>query len=44
MVQQRFAALALDPVANTPDEFRKGLEASIARFAEIVKQIGLEPQ
>lgn len=43
-IQQRLAALRLEPVADTPAEFRKFLDEQIKRFAEIVKVSGVKPE
>jgi tripartite-type tricarboxylate transporter receptor subunit TctC len=36
-VRERFAQLGIDPVGNTPAEFRKFLEEEIAKWAKVIK-------
>ena len=36
-VKERYAALGIDPVGNTPDEFAAQMKADSARWAEVVK-------
>jgi len=43
-VHERFAALKLEPVGNTPSEFRAFLEDQFKRFAEMVKLAGVQPE
>jgi tripartite-type tricarboxylate transporter receptor subunit TctC len=43
-VRERLAALQLDPVGNTPAEFRAFLDDQLKRFAEMVKLAGVEPE
>ena len=39
-VKQRFSQLAVDPVVNTPEEFRTFIEAETAKWADVVKRSG----
>ena len=43
-VRERLAALQLEPVGNTPAEFRAFLDDQLKRFAEMVKLAGVEPE
>jgi tripartite-type tricarboxylate transporter receptor subunit TctC len=43
-VRKHFADNALVPVGSTPEEFYEFLRKDIARYAEIARRIGLEPQ
>ena len=43
-VSERLAALRLEPVADAPAEFSKFLDAQVRRFAEIVKDSGVQPE
>jgi len=36
-VRERFAQLGIDPVGNTPAEFRKFLEEEVAKWAKVIK-------
>jgi len=40
-VRERFAAVAAEPVASTPAQFRAHIESEIARWAEVAKHAGL---
>jgi tripartite-type tricarboxylate transporter receptor subunit TctC len=43
-VRERLAALRLEPVGNSPAEFRAFLDEQVKRFAEIVKLAGVQPE
>lgn len=43
-VRERLAGLQLEPVGNTPAEFRTFLDEQVKRFAEMVKLAGVEPE
>ena len=43
-VRERLLSLQLEPVGNTPAEFRAFLDDQIKRFAEMVKLAGVEPE
>ena len=43
-VRERLASLQLEPVGNTPAEFRAFLDEQVKRFAEMVKLAGVEPE
>lgn len=43
-MRQRFAQLGLEPVLNSPEEFRREYERSVKRFGEITSLLGVEPQ
>ena len=40
-VRERFAALAVEPRTNTPEEFRALLESDLKRWAKVVKDAGI---
>ena len=40
-VRERFVALLLDPVTNTPAEFRALIEAEAARWSKLIAQAGI---
>jgi tripartite-type tricarboxylate transporter receptor subunit TctC len=43
-VRERLASLQLEPVGNSPSEFRSFLDEQLKRFAEMVKLAGVEPE
>ncbi len=43
-VREGLAAIGMEPVGNTPDEFRTFVAASIKRYATLVKLAGLQPE
>jgi tripartite-type tricarboxylate transporter receptor subunit TctC len=43
-VQDKLNALAITPLASTPDELAKFIPAEIAKWAKVVKDAGIEPQ
>ena len=43
-LREGLAAIGMEPVGNTPDEFRKHVAASIKRYAALVKLAGLQPE
>lgn len=42
--RERLAASALDPAANTPEQFRKMVEAEIVRWKGVVKSAGIRQE
>jgi len=40
-VRDRFVSLLLDPVTNTPDDFRTLIETEAARWSKLIKQTGM---
>ncbi len=43
-MRERLAALQLEPVGNSPAEFRAFIDDQVKRFAEMVKLAGVEPE
>lgn len=43
-VRERFAALAVEPRTNSPEQFRALLESDLARWAKVVKDAGIKPE
>jgi tripartite-type tricarboxylate transporter receptor subunit TctC len=43
-VRERLAALQLEPVGNSPAEFRAFIDDQVKRFGEMVKLAGVEPE
>lgn len=43
-VRERFAALAVEPRTNTPEQFRALLESDIKRWAKVVKDAGIKAE
>ena len=43
-MREKFAAMALEIVANQPDEFRRMVEAEVVRWGAVVKQAGIQPE
>jgi hypothetical protein len=43
-VQERLAALGVDPVGDTPAEFRQFVIGAIKRAAELTRLAGVEPE
>lgn len=43
-VRDKFAAMALEIVANRPAEFKAMVEAEMTRWAQVVKQAGIQPE
>lgn len=43
-VSEKFAAMALEIVANRPEPFRKMVEAEVLRWGAVVKQAGIQPE
>jgi tripartite-type tricarboxylate transporter receptor subunit TctC len=41
-VKERLAAMGLDPIANTPDEFAAFIKAEIPRWAAVIKQANIK--
>ena len=42
--RERIVAIGLEPIGSTPEAFRKLFVSNIARFAELVKLAGVEPE
>ncbi len=42
--RERFAALNLEPVSSTPEEFARFLRQDLRKYAEIAKKAGIQPQ
>src|SRR5258708_3274336 len=43
-VRERFAALAVEPRTNTPEQFRALLESDLKRWADVVRNAGIKPE
>jgi tripartite-type tricarboxylate transporter receptor subunit TctC len=43
-IRERFAALNLEPVGSSPEEFARFLREDLRKYAEIAKKAGIEPQ
>ena len=43
-LRERFAALAVEPRTNTPEQFRALLESDLQRWAKVVKDAGIRPE
>lgn len=43
-VQERLNALAITPVTSTPDELAQYIPAEIKKWAQVIKDAGIEPQ
>ena len=43
-VRERFAALAVEPRTNTPEQFRALLESDLKRWAKVVKDAGIKAE
>ena len=43
-ILERFAALNLEPVSGTPEEFAQFIKADLKKYAEIAKKAGIQPQ
>jgi tripartite-type tricarboxylate transporter receptor subunit TctC len=43
-VQERFAASAIDPMTNTPEEFQAMIETEYVRWGKVVKSAGIKPE
>ena len=43
-VRERFAALAVEPRTNTPEQFRALVESDLARWAKVVRDAGIKPE
>jgi len=41
-VRERFAALAVEPRTNTPEQFRALIESDLARWAKVVRDAGIK--
>lgn len=42
--RERFAALNLEPIGSSPEEFGRFLEQDMRKYAEIAKKAGIQPQ
>jgi tripartite-type tricarboxylate transporter receptor subunit TctC len=42
--RERFAALNLEPVGSSPEEFAQFLKLDLQKYAEIAKKAGIQPQ
>ncbi|CAN0449926.1 unnamed protein product, partial [Phaeothamnion confervicola] len=42
--REKLQALAIEPLTGTPEEFEKFIPAEIAKWAQVVKDAGIEPQ
>ena len=43
-IRQRFAGDGADPVGNTPDQFAAYIKSELAKWAQVARGAGLEPQ
>jgi len=43
-LRERFAALAVEPRTNTPEQFRALLASDLQRWAKVVKDAGIKPE
>ncbi len=43
-VRERFAALNLEPVGGSPEDFARFLKEDIQKYAKIIKTVGIQPQ
>jgi tripartite-type tricarboxylate transporter receptor subunit TctC len=43
-IREKFSAMALEIVANTPSEFKSMVEAELVRWGQVVKQAGIKPE
>jgi tripartite-type tricarboxylate transporter receptor subunit TctC len=43
-LRERFAALAVEPRTNTPEQFRALLGSDLQRWAKVVKDAGIKPE
>jgi tripartite-type tricarboxylate transporter receptor subunit TctC len=41
-VEERFAALTVDPVSNSPDEFDRFIQDEIARWSDVIRRTGIK--
>ncbi len=41
---ERFAALNLEPVGGSPEDFARFLREDIQKYAKIIKTVGIQPQ
>ena len=41
-VRERYAALGIDPVGNTPDQFGEQIRADLARWEKVVKSANIK--
>ena len=43
-IKERFAALGIEPAANTPEQFAKLIKAEVEKFAKLAKAAGVKPE
>ena len=43
-MREKLAALGLDPLANTPEDFQKMIAAESRKWSEIVRKADIKPQ
>lgn len=43
-ILERFAALNLEPISTTPEEFAQFIKADLQKYAEIARKAGIQPQ
>ena len=43
-VKERFAALGMDPIGNTPEQFAVYIQAEIVRWGKVIKTSGAKPE
>jgi len=43
-LRERFAALAVEPRTNTPEEFRALIQSDLTRWAKVVRDAGIKPE
>ena len=43
-VGERLTTLAINPLTSTPDELERFIPAEIAKWAQVVKDAGIEPE
>jgi tripartite-type tricarboxylate transporter receptor subunit TctC len=43
-IKERFAGDGADPVANTPEEFRRYIQSELAKWAKVAREAGIQPE
>ena len=43
-IKERFAALGLEPVANTPEEFADQIKAEIAKWSKVIRDANIKTE
>jgi tripartite-type tricarboxylate transporter receptor subunit TctC len=43
-IRDRFAALGIEPAANTPEQFALLVKAEVEKFARLAKAAGIKPE